>query len=78
MIPVVSVRVCGRFLPALVGLWVEQTVVSVDGVTQVTSVVLLACGHKVSLNQPEGTVNVTFPACPTTNCAHCFQLLQVH
>lgn len=41
--PVVSVGVGWRLLPALVGLGVQQTVVGVDGVTQVISVVLLAC-----------------------------------
>lgn len=41
--PVVSVGVGWRLLPALVGLGVQQTVVGVDGVTQVIPVVLLAC-----------------------------------
>lgn len=40
--PVVSVRVRRRLLPALVGLGVQQTVVGVDGMAQVSPVVLLA------------------------------------
>lgn len=40
--PVVSVGVGWRLLPALVGLGVQQTVVGVNGVTQVVPVVLLA------------------------------------
>lgn len=62
-LPVVSVRVCRRLFPALVGLGVEQTVVGVDGMAQVTSVVLLACGHTTSQNHPGGTGNVKVPAC---------------
>lgn len=40
-VPVVSVSICWGLLPALVGLGVQQAVVSVDGMTQVGSVVLL-------------------------------------
>lgn len=81
-LPVVSVRVCWRLFPALVGLGVEQTVVGVDGMTQVTSVVLLACGRTTSQNQPGGTVNMNVPACPcvvyTKLSLHISYVLQIH
>lgn len=81
MIPIVSVRVRRGLLPALVGLGVEQTVVGVDGMTQVTSVVLLACENTVGLNQPARTANTTSTACPGVACTEhsqlCWQVLQI-
>lgn len=41
-VPVVSVGVCWWFLPALISLGVQQTVISMDGMAQVIPVVLLA------------------------------------
>lgn len=40
--PVVPVGVCWWFLPALVGIRVQQTVVCMDGMAQVISVILLS------------------------------------
>lgn len=40
-VPVVSVCVRWWFLPALVGIGVQQAVVSVDGMAQVVAVILL-------------------------------------
>ena len=42
--PVVSVSVGRWFLPALIGLGIQQAVIGVDRVAQVIPVVLLACG----------------------------------
>lgn len=75
MIPIVSVRVRWGLLPALVGLRVQQTVVGMDGMTQVTSVVLLACENTASLNQPAGTASTTSAACPVVVCTQQSTLL---
>lgn len=75
MLPIVPVRVRWGLLPALFGLGVQQTVVGVDRMTQVTSVVLLACQNTESLNQPAGTASTTSTACPVLVCTQQSTLL---
>lgn len=45
-VPIVSECVSRRLFPALIGLWIQQAVVSMDGMTEVISSILLTCQER--------------------------------
>ena len=54
MVPIVPECVSRRLLPAFIGLWIQQAVVSMDGMTEVISSILLTCQKREQGSMKDG------------------------